>query len=332
MDLNALRWDRGTGHYEAWFLTLNDRGSGTGIWIRFAMHAPQAGPADCSLWFCAMHPDGTRVATRRTFPIDALREEPDPRRLIIADAELSARGTAGAFDDVRWELLWEPADRPGLPVHPLVERARLARTMYVIPQPSVAIEGSVTFDGREIELSGARGAQAHLWGAKHAGQWGWMHASDLESTDGEPRAGDWIDGISIVGRRFGRAVGPHTSVVGCLLGDEFEATSPRSVLRATSSSTLACYRAQTATGTRRVAFDVQAPRETLVGVTYDDPDGELMRCWNTEVASAHIWVWDRTSRRGGAPWMLRDTLQAPGRACFEYAQRELLADVPIHIA
>src|SRR6476646_4957137 len=106
MDLNALRWEGEPGHYEVWFLTLSDRGSGTGVWIRFAMHAPDAGPADCSLWFCTMHPNGTKVATRRTFPIDALKEDSGPARLIIGESELSARGTAGAFDDISWELRW----------------------------------------------------------------------------------------------------------------------------------------------------------------------------------------------------------------------------------
>ena len=328
--LNALRWDGSPGHYEVWFLTLTDGASGTGIWIRFAMHAPDHGPADCSLWFLAMDPDGTRFATRRTFDSEALREVDGPARLVLADAELSARGSAGAFDDVRWELRWNPAPAPGLPVHPLVERARLAKTMYVIPQPAIAIEGTVAFGGREIELSGAHGAQAHLWGAKHANQWGWTHAAALETLDGEPRPGDWIDGISIVASRFGREMGPNTSVVGRLLGEEFSATSPVSVLRATSTSGISQYRAETRARNRRVLFEVEAPRETLVGVTYDDPDGERLRCWNTEVASMRLWVWDRAAR--SASWMLRETLQAPGRACFEYAQRDPLADVPIHIA
>lgn len=330
-DLNALRWDGGPGHYEVWFLTFTDRGSGTGVWIRFAMHAPAGEPADCALWFAAMHPDGTRLAKRRTFPVDQLRQERDPPRLLIGDAELSDRGTAGAFDDVRWELRWEPSARPGLPVHPLVERMRLARTMYVIPQPAIAVEGSVAFAGRELVLSGARGAQAHLWGAKHANQWGWTHAADLETLEGEPCPGDWIDSISIVASRFGRDLSPKTAVVGRLLGEELQANGPRSILRAESASGLSRYRVETATRTRRVLFEVDAPRETLVGVTYDDPDGDRLRCWNTEVASMRLWIWDRASRRGDFPWKLRDTLQAPGRACFEYAQRAPLQGVPMHI-
>ncbi|HVP00981.1 MAG TPA: hypothetical protein VMT10_00310 [Solirubrobacteraceae bacterium] len=327
---NALRWDGSPGHYEVWFITLTDGASGTGVWIRFALHAPDHAPADCSLWFLVMRPDGTRFAARERLGAELLREEGGPTRLVIADCELSARGSAGAFGEVRWELRWDPAPAPGLPVHPAIERLRLAKTMFVIPQPSVAIEGTVAFGGQSLELSGAHGAQAHLWGSKHADSWGWAHAAELETLDGEPRPGDWIDGISIIARRMGRSVGPSTSVVGRLLGEEFQATAPLSVLRARSTSGLSRYRAETRAGNRRVLFEVDAPLGTLVGVTYDDPDGERLRCWNTEVASMRLWVWDRARRRG-SPWLLRETLQAPGRACFEYAQREPLTNVEMHL-
>ena len=66
--LNDLRWDGGPGHYEVWFLTLPTAARASGIWIRFAMHAPLDGPADCSLWFAAMHRDGTRFGGREVVP------------------------------------------------------------------------------------------------------------------------------------------------------------------------------------------------------------------------------------------------------------------------
>ena len=261
--LNDLRWEGGPGHYEVWFLTLTDRGSGLGIWIRFAMHAPLDGPADCSLWFAAMHRDGTRFGAREVFPADRLRGESDPFRLVIGDAELSGRGTAGGFGDVRWELRWTPGDEPGLPVHPLVERARLAKTMYVIPEPRIAIEGTVTFAGRTVELSGAHGAQAHLWGARHANSWGWAHAADLQTLAGTPAEGDWLDSISITAPRLGREVGPTTSFVGRLLGEPFSATSPAQVLRSKASSRLTSYRVTAQQRTRRVELEVDAVREAL---------------------------------------------------------------------
>jgi len=328
--LNDLRWDGGTGHYEVWFLTMTDRGSGLGIWIRFAMHAPLDGPADCSLWFAAMHRDGTRFGAREVFPADQLRGEPDPFRLVIGDAELSSRGTAGGFGDVSWELRWTPGDAPGLPVHPLVERAKLAKTMYVIPEPRIAIEGTVTFGGRTVELAGAHGAQAHLWGARHANSWGWAHAADLETLAGTPAPGDWLDSISVTAPRLGREVGPTTSFVGRLLGEPFSATSPAQVLRSTASSRLTSYRVTAHQRTRRVELEVDAAREALIGVVYDDPDGDKLRCWNSEVADLRCHVWDRT-RRGLGGWQLRETLVAPQRACFEYAQRDPIATLPTHI-
>lgn len=329
-DLNDLRWDGGPGHYEVWFVTLTDRASGVGMWIRFAMHAPLDGPADCSLWFAAMDRSGMRFGTRETLPAQALHGDRDPFRLTIGDAELSSRGTAGAFGDVRWELRWAPCATPGLPVHPLVERARLARTMYVIPQPRIAIEGTVSFGGRSFELSGAHGAQAHLWGARHAGSWGWTHAADLETLAGAPAPGDWLDSISIIAPRLGRDVGPTTAVVGRVLGEAFSATSPVQVLRSTASSRLTSYRVSARQRARRLEIEVDAQREALVGVVYDDPDGAVLRCWNSEVADLRCHVWDRT-RAASRGWRLRETLVAPGRACFEYAQRDPIAGLPTHI-
>ena len=329
-DLNDLRWDGGPGHYEVWFVTLTDRASGVGMWIRFAMHAPLDGPADCSLWFAAMDRSGMRFGTRETLPAQALHGDRDPFRLTIGDAELSSRGTAGAFGDVRWELRWAPCATPGLPVHPLVERARLARTMYVIPQPRIAIEGTVSFGGRTVELSGAHGSQAHLWGARHANSWGWAHAADLQTLSGAPAPGDWLDSISIVAPRFGRDVGPNTAVVGRLLGEDFASTSPAQVLRAKASSRPTSYRVSARERTRRVEIEVDASRETLIGVVYEDPDGALLRCWNSEVADLRCHVRDRARGAAGG-WRLRETLVAPGRACFEYAQRAPIAGLPTHI-
>jgi hypothetical protein len=56
-------------------------------------------------------------------------------------------------------------------------------------------------------------------------------------------------------------------------------------------------------------------------VTYDDPDGDLAYCYNSEAASMRVSVFDK-AWHGRFPWLLRETLEAPGRAHFEYGQRE----------
>ena len=328
-DRNAIRWDGAPGHYEVWYVSLTDRRSGAGAWVRFTMRAPQHGEPECSLWFMAMTPSGERVARKRTLPIAALRASDAPFRLEIGDAELSDRGSAGQIDDVRWELRWAPGTVSGDIVHPLLERARIARTMLVVPHPDLAIEGTIAWGDTQLELSGARGGQAHLWGAKHASRWCWLHASDLEGVDGSPRRGDWIEAVSVVTPRAGREVGPNTPVTGVLLGEPFDAISPLRVLRAHAEIGLERYVLETRNRSRRLRVEVSAPRETLVGVTYDDPDGEQAWCYNSEVASLDAWVWDRARGGGGARWLLRDTLRAPGTAHVEYAQRAPVEGVPV---
>ncbi|MGZ4279195.1 MAG: hypothetical protein ACXVVU_21305, partial [Solirubrobacteraceae bacterium] len=109
MSANVLQWDGGPGHYEVYYLSATDPRSATGLWIRYTMRSPLQGAGECALWFMAMDRDGTRIARKATHPIDALTAEPDPFRLTLAGADLSDRGMAGAFEDVLWELSWEPS-------------------------------------------------------------------------------------------------------------------------------------------------------------------------------------------------------------------------------
>jgi hypothetical protein len=47
-----------------------------------------------------------------------------------------------------------------------------------------------------LELQSARGAQAHVWGAKHADNWAWVHCNDLRDARGEPRPARRLAGVA----------------------------------------------------------------------------------------------------------------------------------------
>ena len=201
-----------------------------------------------------------------------------------------------------------------------VQRAGVAKTILVLAHPDLAITGTVRFAEHEFTLDGARGGQAHLWGSKHAARWTWAHANDLRGLDGAPRPGTYVDGVSVYVPRFGRELGPSTPIVGRFGADDFRATGPLQVVRSPSNFGLTTWRFEAREGKRKVVGEVDAPRDSLVGVTYHDPDGDLAYCYNSEVASMRLFVWDRTAP-GRFGWMLRDTLVADGTAHFEYAQR-----------
>ena len=320
MNANVLQWNGGPGHYEVYYLSATDADSGVGLWIRYTMRSQLTGSGECSLWFMAMDRDGLRFARKATYPIESLLAERDPFRLNLAGADLSDRGMAGAFEDVSWELLWEPSLPAAEHVHPLLRRAGIAKTLLVLAHPDLAVSGTVQFAGRALVLEGARGGQAHLWGSKHATRWAWAHANDLRSVEGEPRPGAYLDGVSVFVPRFGRELGPSTPIVGRFGGDDFRSTSPLHVTRNPSAFGLTTWHFEARDGKRKVVGEVDAPRNSLVGVTYHDPDGDEAYCYNSEVASMRLFVWDRTAR-GRFGWVLRDTLVAEGNAHFEYAQR-----------
>ncbi len=254
--------------------------------------------------------------------------EAAPFKLRIADAELTDSGMSGAFEDVAWDLTWAPG-KSYEHVAAMLRRAKIAKTVLVLPHGDVAVSGTIRVAGAELRLDGVHGGQAHLWGSKHATRWAWAHCGDFASVDGAPRPGNFLDGVSVIVPRLGREVGPSTPVVGRLLDDDFLATSPLAVLRAPSRFALTSWSFEATAGKRRVVGEVDAPRQSLAGVTYTDPDGDHAYCYNSEAASMRLSVFDRAGR--GTGWMLRETLVSSGRAHFEYAQREPVPDLELHL-
>ena len=207
--MNALQWDGAPGHYEVYYLTLTDPATGVGVWIRYTMLAPLAnvdGPASAALWFLAMDPRpgaSPTLARKQTFPIARLHAEADPFELTIDTATLTDGGMRGTLDDISWELRWSPSGKAYAHVHPVLRRAGVAKTVLVLPHADLTIDGTIELGGERLELRGAKGGQAHLWGSKHAASWTWAHCNDFSTLDGEPSPGDFVDGVSVIVPRFG---------------------------------------------------------------------------------------------------------------------------------
>ena len=138
----------------------------------------------------------------------------------------------GRFEDVAWELSWEPSLPAAEHVDPLLRRAGIAKTILVLAHPDLAVSGTVRFAGRELVL----GRRARRPGAPVGLQA--RVALDLgarqrpaHGVEGEPRPGAYLDGVSVYVPRLGRQLGPSTPVVGRFDGDDFRSTSPLRVTR-----------------------------------------------------------------------------------------------------
>jgi hypothetical protein len=298
---------------------------------------PETGKeATCSLWMMAMDPaDPTRnVGQKVSFPISELHASAEPFELRIGAATLSDRGMAGSLEKdgvaSEWDLSWDSRLPAYGHVHPLLRRAKIAKTVLFLPHPELHLRGFVRIGDRHIDVAGSVGGQAHLWGSKHASRWAWVHCNDFTGPGGGRRTGTFIDGVSVHVPRFGREIGPNTPVVARLGADDLMSTGPLAVTRNPSRFGLDHWDFEARGGGRRLTAHVSARREDLVGVTYHDPDGELAYCYNTEVANMHIDVWERGGRRG--PWRQVDELQSDRHAHFEYAQRAPIEGVPLLVS
>lgn len=313
---NALRWQGRPGHYEVYYLTLTDPATGVGFWIRYTLLAPDEGAPSCTLWFLAMDPGQGVVARKTTFPISELSAEPDPFRLQLGPGTLADGAAQGELEDAAWSLRWDPGRH-----YEHVPRALqpLASTIVCLPHGDVAFDGQIRYRGRVIKLAGARGAQAHLWGSEHAARWAWARCAEFRTEDGERVTDTFIDGLAAKVRRFGREVGPLTLLTGRIDGRDFRCTS----LRRPGGFGPEGWRLKARAAGRELALDVRADRRLLAGVTYHDPDGQTAYCYNSEAASMSVEVRERGGRAR--------TLLGDGFAHFEYAQREPLPGLELHL-
>jgi hypothetical protein len=179
---------------------------------------------------------------KATYSVELMRAHVDPFELRISEAWVSDAGMRGAFEDVWWDLRWTPSERCYEPVHPTLQKLRIASTALVLPDADVSVEGSIGFGGQRIELDGAKGAQAHLWGSRHASSWAWAHCNDLSTISGEPVDDAFVDGVSALVSRLGREVGPSTPVVARIDGKDFVSTSPLRIVSNLSTFALTGWR------------------------------------------------------------------------------------------
>lgn len=325
MNENCMVWKHRPGHYEVWYVTLTDPGSGLGFWIRYTMVAPINGDATCSLWLMAMDPGnpGRNVGEKLTYPIESLKQTVDPFRLQIGNASLSDFGASGSIEadgkKYSWDLSWQPRLPSVSLVHPLLRKAKIAKTIVVMPHADLEIDGVVELDGDVIQIKAARGGQTHLWGSKHASRWAWAHCSDFVSGEQQLR-NTYFEGVSVFLPRFGRELGPNTPVLARIGGRDLHLTGPVGVMRNKSEFGPTSWQFEAKGHRHKLAGEISTRMDDLVGVTYHDPDGEKAYCYNTEVADMELDLYVREGFHGD--WHKTDHLESKGRTHFEYAQRE----------
>jgi hypothetical protein len=264
---------------EVWYATFTEPATGTGGWVHCEVAAPAGGgPAHGHGWV-ALFPPGRPPMVERFGPGPPTRR-PD-RWFDAAGAVMGPGVLSGPGWDVRFDgggpPLWTfPAwawDREVLP------------GAQVVPEPTTRFHGWAEVAGERVELRGAPGAVAHIYGHGNAERWGWLHA-DLGD-------GDVLEVVTAVSRRPGlRRLPPLALVQLRLDGRDWPAEPLAAAPLFRTRLGLPEWSVRGAVGRRRLEVDVRVPPEASVVLDYADPDGAPARCTNSERADAVVRLRD----------------------------------------
>ncbi|MBI3653661.1 MAG: hypothetical protein HY231_21730 [Acidobacteria bacterium] len=321
---NLCRWDgHSRGHYEVWFLTLNQRAHQRGFWFRYTLEAPHPEqaqlPPRAELWATVFD----RTSPEQNFgivcdyPVPAFGSEQSHFRLRIAEALLTSDQARGAVANRDHRISWDLRFTPNATTYRHVPRAlgTLMRPSSFVCSPNLdtRFTGVVTIDGRELELENEPGCQAHLWGSKHVDEWVWVHANAFEHHEGTV-----FEGLGARQRRAGTTLPPVQSLLLRHRGEEHHFVRLRFAEQWQSHLGTGFWSFSARNTKVYIEGTAQCRLRDMVQVKYVDPDGEPLYCLNSEVANLKLRIFRRTH---GLRWRHSETINAHSTAHLEHAAR-----------
>jgi Tocopherol cyclase len=331
---NLMRWDRrASGFMEVWYVTLNHRDSGIGLWLRYTITAPRAKvrPPYCELWGFVFDPDEKRTfGAKRRFPIERLGSplgRDDGSLVRIGDAWLTENHLEGELErdgrSLTWSLDLEPAERCFQHLPPrLRRRAEKRASMLCSPNLDVPFRGMVTIDGEEVRVEGERGCQSHRWGRSNPLSWAWAHCANFEG--GEDAVFEAVAARSTIGPM----PAPTLTFLYLRFEDQdIEFNDLKWVMRAKSRYEMPTWAFTAYNDDYKVAGAARSPVDRLVQVQYQDPDGSARYCANTEIADLGLELY----RRDGSFWRHVGSLTSLRSAHLEFGQREPFVELPLTV-
>jgi hypothetical protein len=296
------RWRGQAGRLEVWYTTLTDPATGTGVWLHHELAVPKdGGPATALGWAAVFPPGGAPVFGR----FGPYHWRPGPA-FAAGNVEVTGDRLTGSAGELAWELRRSGGGRTLYTFPRWAWERELLPAAQIVPAPAARFDGTVRFGERVLELAGAPGASARIYGHGNARRWGWLHA-DLGD-------GDVCEVVAAVSTRPGLDRLPPLPFVRLRVGGtEWPSGDPLlAALRMRADLRLPTWTVRGRIGDRRVRIEVTQRSEETVSVDYADPDGAPAVCHNSERSDAVITLLHRTAGRWAVEreWRLEGTAHA----------------------
>jgi hypothetical protein len=331
MNVGPLNWTRYApgqkeGHYESFFQRGNHPTRPLAFWIRYTIFSPAGRPEDAigELWAMVFNGEtGEHVAVKEEHPLTACRFDRDGFGARVGNAVLEAgrlRGSCTARSHtVSWDLGYDSGQPPihFLPVK--MYEGSFPKAKSFVGVPLAVYDGSVTLDGKTIDVKGWAGSQNHNWGRQHTDYYAFGQVAGFDN------APDSFLEIVSAQLKFGPVWTPTlTPLVLRFRGEDHSFVTLPQAARAKAH--FRCFDWTFAAENDRVklAGRIAAPKEAFVGLTYYNPPGGTKHCLNSKLASCELTVTDKSSGR-------QNVLVARHRAAFEILTDDRTHGVAIQV-
>jgi tocopherol cyclase-like protein len=324
---NLCRWDRrSAGHYEVWFLTLNDRAAQQGFWFRYTVESPYDSAPRATLWAAAFDrakPE-SNLGLKSECGIDNFDfEGRETFALKILDGSFSSSRATGRIDradrSIAWDLQFSPNEKTYHHVKPALTRLLRPSSFVCSPNLDVRFNGVISVDGRERFIEDEPGCQSHLWGRKRVDDWVWVHSNAFDK-----HPGTVFEGLAARPRRAGRKLPPIQSLFLRHRGEEYRFTRLRMAEQWKRNMGMGYWSFSATSARLHIEGVAQSRLRDMIQAEYDDPDGERLFCINSEVANMKIRLFRRVR---GVRWRHVETIHARSTAHLEHASRILEPNV-----
>ncbi|GAB3964035.1 hypothetical protein GCM10029978_023610 [Actinoallomurus acanthiterrae] len=344
-ELFRSRWRGQPGRLEVWYTTLTDPATGTGVWLHHELVAPSDGAPARGHGWVALFPPGERPVLERFGPetwaapggtptaeptslvaaasggweagdakVSAGREAEGaavPAGFSCAGVEATADRLSGRAGTLSWDLTTSGGGAPLYTFPRWAWRREALPAAQIVPAPTARYDGTVRCGDRVLELRGAPGGSARIYGHGNAERWAWLHA-DLGD-------GDVCEVVAAVStRKLLDRLRPLPFVRLRVDGMDWSDGDPLlTALRARADVGLPSWRVRARSRDRAVTVEVTLPQAETVAVDYTDPDGRAATCHNSERADAVITL----LRRSGSRWLTERRWRLDGTAHAEVGLR-----------
>jgi len=284
-DWNAVRYSPElSDHVESYFMKLNDVEGRRALWLKGTILAGRDRAVEAEAWGIAFDRERGHVGVKRVIPWTDARFSPDGLDVHVADLEIREGRTRGSIvkgaDRIEWDLEFDPSGEPLVPYPlPKMYEGPFPSQKMVTPHPNTRFSGSYRVNGSEVRVDGWRGMQGHNWGKRHTELYAWGHVNQWENVDDLVFEG-------ATGRiKLGPVLAPPLTLLSVWYkGRRYEFNEVRTLLRNRGEITLRSWRFEAKNAEARLHGELAADTDEMVGLHYENPNGEMTYCLNSKIA------------------------------------------------